>query len=77
GRRMAALGCDPRLAAMLCAAGQNADAVASAALLVAILEDPPRSGSADLRDALHRPQPQWLRRAQQWQRRIKVSGGRV
>ncbi|WP_336755815.1 ATP-dependent helicase HrpB [Pantoea sp. USHLN298] len=77
GRRMAALGCDPRLAAMLCAAGQDADAVASAALLVAILEDPPRSGSADLRDALHRPQPQWLRRAQQWQRRIKVSGGRV
>jgi len=77
GRRMAALGCDPRLAAMLCAAGQDADAVATAALLVAILEDPPRSGSADLRDALHRPQPQWLRRAQQWQRRLKVSGGRV
>lgn len=77
GRRMATLGCDPRLAAMLCAAGQDADAVASAALLVAILEDPPRSGSADLRDALHRPQPQWQRRAQQWQRRLGVRGGRV
>ena len=77
GRRMAQLGCDPRLAAILCAAGEEADAVASAALLVAILEDPPRSGSADLRDALHRPQPQWQRRAQQWQRRLKISGGRV
>lgn len=77
GRRMAQLGSDPRLAAILLAAGEDADAVASAALLVAILEDPPRSGSADLRDALHRPQPHWQRRAQQWQKRLKVSGGRV
>lgn len=77
GRRMAQLGCDPRLAAMLCAAGDEPDAVASAALLVAILEDPPRSGSADLRDALHRPQAQWQRRAQQWQQRLKIRGGRV
>ncbi|UZH02450.1 ATP-dependent helicase HrpB [Pantoea anthophila] len=77
GRRMAQLGSDPRLAAMLCAAGDEADAVASAALLVAILEEPPRSGSADLRDALHRPQAQWQRRAQQWQQRLKVRGGRV
>lgn len=77
GRRMAQLGCDPRLAALLCAAGDDPDAVASAALLVAILEDPPRSGSADLRDALHRPQPQWLRRAQQWQQRLRIRGGRV
>jgi len=77
GRRMAQLGCDPRLAAMLCAAGEEPDAVASAALLVAILEDPPRSGSADLRDALHRPQSHWQRRAQQWQQRLKIRGGRV
>lgn len=77
GRRMAQLGGDPRLSAILCAAGQNADAAASAALLVAILEDPPRSGSPDLRDALHRPQPQWLRRAKQWQSRLGVSGGSV
>ncbi|WP_410009440.1 ATP-dependent helicase HrpB [Pantoea agglomerans] len=77
GRCMAQLGCDPRLAAMLCAAGDEPDAVASAALLVAILEDPPRSGSADLRDALHRPQAQWQRRAQQWQQRLKIRGGRI
>ncbi|MFL6614341.1 MAG: ATP-dependent helicase HrpB [Pantoea agglomerans] len=77
GRCMAQLGCDPRLAAILCAAGDEPDAVASAALLVAILEDPPRSGSADLRDALHRPQAQWQRRAQQWQQRLKIRGGRI
>ncbi|THB84132.1 ATP-dependent helicase HrpB [Pantoea allii] len=77
GRCMAQLGCDPRLAAMLCAAGEEPDAVASAALLVAILEDPPRSGSADLRDALHRPQSQWQQRAQQWQQRLKIRAGRV
>ncbi|WP_432716363.1 ATP-dependent helicase HrpB [Pantoea agglomerans] len=77
GRSMAQLGCDPRLAAILCAAGDEPDAVASAALLVAILEDPPRSGSADLRDALHRPQAQWQRRAQQWQQRLKIRGGRI
>ena len=77
GRRMAQLGGDPRLSAVLCAAEQEADAVASAALLVAILEDPPRSGSPDLRDALHRPQPHWQRRAKQWQTRLGVSGGRV
>ncbi|MDL4914177.1 MAG: ATP-dependent helicase HrpB [Enterobacterales bacterium endosymbiont of Blomia tropicalis] len=77
GRRMAQLGSDPRLSAILIAAGQDADAVASAALLVAVLEDPPRSGSADLREALYRPQPQWQRRARQWQHRLKVSGGRV
>lgn len=77
GRRMAQLGSDPRLSAMLYAAGEDADAVASAALLVAILEEPPRNGSADLRDALHRPQPHWQRRAQQWQKRLNVSGGRV
>ena len=77
GRRMAQLGSDARLSAMLCAAGGDADAVASAALLVAILEDPPRSASVDLRDALYRPSPQWQRRAQHWQKRIGVLGGRV
>jgi ATP-dependent helicase HrpB len=77
GRHMAQLGCDPRLAAILCATGDEPDAVASAALLVAILEDPPRSGSADLRDALHRLQAQWQRRAQQWQQRLKIRGGRI
>ena len=77
GRRMAQLGSDARLSAMLCAAGRDADAVASAALLVAVLEDPPRAGSVDLRDVLCRPLPHWLRRAQYWQKRLGVTGGRV
>lgn len=76
GRKMATLGSDPRLTAILCAA-QSQDAIASAALLVAILEDPPRNGSADLRDALNRPQPHWQRRARQWQQRLNASDGRV
>ena len=77
GRKMAALGSDPRLSAILVAAGQNNDAIASAALLVAILEDPPRSGSADLRDALNHPQSHWQRRARQWQKRLNASGGTI
>ncbi|MDJ0088976.1 ATP-dependent helicase HrpB [Pantoea allii] len=77
GRRMAQLGSDARLSAILCAAGSDPDAVASAALLVAVLEDPPRSAGADLRDALYRPLPQWQRRAQHWQKRIGVKGGRA
>ena len=77
GRRMAQLGSDPRLAALLCAAGDAPDRVASAALLAAVLEDPPRSGSPDLRDALLRPQPQWQRRARQLQKRLRISGGRM
>ncbi|WP_455852304.1 ATP-dependent helicase HrpB [Pantoea endophytica] len=77
GRKMAALGSDPRLSTILVAAGQNSDAIASAALLVAILEDPPRSGSADLRDALNHPQAHWQRRARQWQKRLNASGGTI
>ncbi|WP_343553243.1 ATP-dependent helicase HrpB [Pantoea sp.] len=77
GRKMAALGSDPRLSAILVAAGQDNDAIVSAALLVAILEDPPRSGSVDLRDALNYPQAHWQRRARQWQTRLNASGGKV
>ncbi len=44
---MAALGNDPRLAAMLVAA-QGEDEIATAAKLAAILEEPPRGGSVDL-----------------------------
>lgn len=76
GRKMAQLGCDPRHAAILCAARDN-DAIATAALLVAILEEAPRSGSADLRDALNRPPAHWQRRARQWQARLNASEGRV
>ncbi|WP_036646218.1 ATP-dependent helicase HrpB [Pantoea sp. A4] len=75
GSRMAQLGGDPRHAAILCAAGRDADAIASAALLVAILEEPSRSGSPDLRDALHRPQPHWQRRAAHWQKRLGAPRG--
>ncbi len=77
GRKMARLGSDPRLTAILCAAGDDRDAIASAALLVAILEEPPRNGSIDLRDALNRPQPQWQRRARQWQQRLHAADGRA
>ena len=75
GRKMAALGSEPRFAALLMAAGNDAGAVATAAELVAMLEDPVR-GSADLRDSFHRRLPQWQRRARQLQQRLNISGGR-
>ncbi|WP_042958688.1 ATP-dependent helicase HrpB [Erwinia tasmaniensis] len=74
GRKMAALGSEPRYAALLIAAGENADAVATAAQLVAMLEEPMR-GSVDLRDGFQRRLPQWQRRARQLQQRLKISGG--
>ncbi|QOL15578.1 ATP-dependent helicase HrpB [Dickeya dianthicola] len=77
GRKMAELGCDPRLAAMLHAAGQEPDALATAALLAAIIEEPPRAGSPNLSDALHRPAGHWQRRAQQLARRAGKASGKV
>ncbi|WP_033569527.1 ATP-dependent helicase HrpB [Dickeya undicola] len=77
GRKMAALGSDPRLAAMLHAAGQDSDALATAALLAAIIEEPPRTGSPNLADALHRPASHWQRRAQQLVRRVGKTSGKV
>ncbi|RRZ92265.1 ATP-dependent helicase HrpB [Erwinia sp. 198] len=76
GRRMAAFGSEPRLAAMLVEAGNDADSAATAAMLAAILEEPPR-GSVDLRDALHRPQPHWQKRAKQLQQRLRLTGGAI
>ncbi|MEN5016715.1 ATP-dependent helicase HrpB [Erwinia sp. Eh17-17] len=76
GRKMASLGSEPRFAALLIAAGNDADAVATAAELVAMLEEPVR-GSADLRDSFQRRLPQWQRRARQLQQRLNISGGRV
>lgn len=71
GRAMGALGSDPRLAAMLCAAqAQGGDAPATAALLAAIAEEPPRQGGIDMRNALYHPQPHWRRRAEQLLRRL-------
>lgn len=63
GRQMATLGNDPRLASMLSRA--RPDQQGTAALLAAILEEPPRGGDGDLRTALHRSQPNWQQRARQ------------
>ena len=78
GQRMAKLGCDPRLAAMLIAAdGQSADALATAALLAAMLEEPPRGGLPDIDYWLSRPQGNWQRRASQLAQRVSSRKGQV
>lgn len=74
GQRMATLGSDPRLAAMLCGAN-SADEVASAALLAAILEEPPRGGIADINAAFSRRQSHWQQRSQQLCQRLGRKGG--
>lgn len=56
GQKMATLGNDPRLAAMLVSANNDNEA-ATAAKLAAILEEPPRGGSTDLAVAFSRNQP--------------------
>lgn len=78
GRAMGRVGCEPRLAAMLCAAKQHsANALATAALLTAIIEQPPRQGQSDLRHALYHPQDHWRRRATQLMNRLGLSTGVV
>lgn len=78
GQRMGKIGCDPRLAAMLIAADeQGADALATAALLAAILEEPPRGGVPDIDYWLSRPQGHWQRRASQLARRASNKKGQV
>ncbi|PWC09874.1 ATP-dependent helicase HrpB [Brenneria roseae subsp. americana] len=78
GRQIAALGCDARLATMLfTAVRQGDDALVTAGCLVAILEEPPRSGSINLMDWLHRPLPHWQRRGQQLTRRLASVSGRI
>ncbi len=74
GMKMAALGNDPRLAAMLSSA-QGEDEIATAAKLAAILEEPPRGGNSDLSAAFSRQQGNWQQRARQLARRLKSSGG--
>ncbi|WP_039057406.1 ATP-dependent helicase HrpB [Enterobacter sp. Bisph1] len=74
GQRMAALGNEPRLAAML-AAAQGDDEIATAAKLAAILEEPPRGANSDLSAAFSRTQPNWQQRARQLARRLKSSNG--
>ena len=74
GRKMATLGNDPRLAAMLTAA-VDADDAATAAKLAAILEEPPRGGNSDLGAAFARQQPNWQQRAQQLLKRLGSRDG--
>lgn len=76
GKKMAALGCDPRLAAMLITA-QGADAQATAARLAAILEEPPRGGTTDLGAFFSRTQSHWQQRTQQLIKRLGGRGGEV
>ncbi|QXF32539.1 ATP-dependent helicase HrpB [Photorhabdus luminescens] len=71
GRKMAESGSDPRLAAMLCAGlEQGADMLATAAMLTAILEEPPRDGQPDITYWVEQRQVHWLRRAKQLTRNM-------
>lgn len=74
GRKMAATGNDPRLAAMLVNAGEG-DSAATAARLAAILEEPPRGGGTDLSEVFSRRQPGWQQRSQQLLKRLQVRNG--
>lgn len=74
GRKMAATGNDPRLAAMLVNAGEG-DSAATAAMLAAILEEPPRGGGTDLSVLFSRRQPGWQQRSQQLLKRLQVRNG--
>ncbi|KNC87941.1 ATP-dependent helicase HrpB, partial [Trabulsiella odontotermitis] len=74
GQRMATLGNDPRLAAMLVAA-DGRDDVATAAKAAAILEEPPRNSGSDLSHAFSRNQPNWQQRARQLSQRLGTTGG--
>uniref|UniRef100_UPI0018CD107E ATP-dependent helicase HrpB n=1 Tax=Xenorhabdus sp. NBAII XenSa04 TaxID=1429873 RepID=UPI0018CD107E len=78
GWRMTESGCEPRLAAILCLAREwcsdkgscaekesAGDALATAAKLVAILEEPPRWGQPDLVHCLTSNQSHWQQRAKQ------------
>ncbi|AST78524.1 TPA: ATP-dependent helicase HrpB [Citrobacter farmeri] len=76
GQKMAALGNDPRLAAMLVSASTPDDA-ATAAKLAAVLEEPPRMGNTDLGVAFSRHQPAWEQRSRQLLNRLNVRNGEV
>ncbi len=74
GQKIAQLGTDPRHGAMLIAAN-TPDEIATAAKLVAILEEPPRGGNTDLSVAFSRNQPHWQRRSQQLIKRLNARAG--
>ncbi|OQV66293.1 hypothetical protein AK51_10170 [Serratia nematodiphila DZ0503SBS1] len=78
GARWPRWGCDPRLAAMLVAgATLSADGLATAALLAALLEEPPRGGQMDIGYWLSRPQANWRQRAAQLAKRLPQRAGQV
>ena len=74
GKKMATLGNDPRLAAMLVSA-ESDDEVATAARLAAILEEPPRGADSDLLHAFSRAQNTWQQRSQQLCKRLNRRAG--
>lgn len=74
GQKMAMLGNDPRLAAMLVSASNDTEA-ATAAKLTAILEEPPRGGCTDLAVAFSRNHPAWQQRSQQLLKRLNARSG--
>lgn len=74
GQKMASMGNDPRLAAMLIAAN-GADDVATAAKLAAIIEEPSRGGSTDLSVAFSRQAPNWQQRARTLSQRLAAPSG--
>lgn len=76
GHKMAAIGCDPRLAAMLVNA-QDADARATAARVAALLEEPPRGSTYDLGAVFSRSQSNWQQRTNQLLKRLNSRGGTV
>lgn len=77
GQKMASIGSDPRLSALLVSA-TTADEYATAALLAALLEDPPRAaGTADLRALLDSPSSSVRQRASQLLRRAARPGGKL
>lgn len=69
GRQVAAFGIEPRAGVML-ANARDADERATAAKLVAIIEEPPRNSDGDLHALLYRNMPQWNQRARQLLQRI-------
>ncbi|MGP2728484.1 ATP-dependent helicase C-terminal domain-containing protein, partial [Serratia marcescens] len=54
-----------------------ADGLATAALLAALLEEPPRGGQMDIGYWLSRPQPNWRQRAAQLAKRLPQRAGQV
>ncbi|MEO3989972.1 ATP-dependent helicase HrpB [Pseudocitrobacter cyperus] len=74
GQKMAAIGNDPRLAAMLIAAKSD-DEAATTTRLAAILEEPPRGAGSDLRHAFSRSQSNWQQRSQQLLKRLNRRSG--